>query len=34
MIYENKEKYEGDFLNGKKTGKGIYHYQTGGKYKG
>jgi len=30
----NKDKYEGTFLNGKKHGKGIYHYSTGGKYKG
>ena len=24
----------GNFLNGKKHGNGIYHYSTGGKYKG
>ena len=24
----------GNFLNGKKHGDGIYHYKTGGKYKG
>ena len=27
-------KYIGEFVNGKKHGKGIYHYSTGGKYKG
>lgn len=25
---------EGNFLNGKKHGNGVYHYKTGGKYKG
>lgn len=25
---------KGNFLNGKKHGDGIYHYKTGGKYKG
>lgn len=26
--------YLGNFLNGKKHGDGIYHYKSGGKYKG
>ena len=25
---------QGNFLNGKKHGNGLYHYKTGGKYNG
>ena len=34
MFYENGDRYEGDFKDNKKEGKGIMHYKKGKKKKG
>ena len=34
MIYDNYDKYEGDWKNDVKEGKGIYYYKKGGFYEG
>ena len=34
ITYENGDKYEGDFLDGKRNGKGIYTWPNGDKYEG
>ena len=34
MFYENGDRYEGDFKDNKKEGKGIMHYKNGKKKKG
>lgn len=33
-IYSTAEKYQGKFLDGKKHGRGIYHYKSGAIYDG
>ena len=33
-IYENGDKYEGDWKNGLKEGKGVYYYKNGNRYEG
>ena len=34
MIYENGDKYVGDFLNNKRNGEGSYYYLNGSYFKG
>ena len=34
MFYDNGERYEGEFKNSKKNGKGIMYYNDGGRYEG
>ena len=33
-IYQNRDEYEGDFVDGERDGKGIYKYQNGTMYEG
>ena len=32
--YDNGDKYDGEWKNGKKEGKGIFYYNNGDKYEG
>ena len=32
--YNDGERYEGDYVNGKREGKGIYYFKNGDKYEG
>jgi len=32
--YNNGDRYDGDWKNGKKEGKGIYYYNNGNRYEG
>ena len=34
MYYNNKDRYEGDFKNDKREGKGIYYFNSGEKEEG
>ena len=34
VYYNNGDRYEGDWRNGKKEGKGIYYYNNGDRYEG
>lgn len=34
MLYSNGDRYEGDWLDGNKDGKGTYTYVNGNKYNG
>ena len=34
MYYNNGDRYEGDYRNSKKEGKGIYYYNDGSRYEG
>ena len=33
-FYKSGDKYEGDFKDDKKNGKGIYYFKNGNKYEG
>jgi hypothetical protein len=33
-VSENGDKYEGNFINGKKEGNGVYSWKNGKKYEG
>ena len=34
IVYPNNERYEGDFVHGKRHGYGVYSYADGGKFEG
>lgn len=34
IVYSNGDKYDGDFKDGEKSGKGVYKYSTGDIYEG
>ena len=34
MVFTNKDRYEGEFQNGQKHGRGVYFHVDGSKYEG
>lgn len=34
MVWEDRTRYEGEFVNGKMDGKGIKHWPNGDRYEG